>query len=205
MGTVETPARTEVSLRDRARGAIRDEVLTRAWLLFAEQGFAATTIEQVAEAAGMSRRTFFRYFTGKDELVAARLLASGDQLAAALEARPDSEPAWPSLRAAFDELITDVEDHEDIARALHLMLQQEPEVRAAAHERGHRWLELLEPLLARRLARTDPTGRNDLRARALIGSAIACFDAAQLTWVAHPGSRLGPLVDEAMQALAPIR
>jgi hypothetical protein len=85
------------------------------------------------------------------------------------------------------------------------MLEQEPEVRAAAHERGHRWLELLEPLVARRLARTDPAARIDVRARALIGSAIACFDAAQLAWVTRPGSRLGPLVDEAMQAVAPIR
>ncbi len=205
MSTVESPAHTGGSLRDRAREAIRDEVLTRAWLLFAEQGFAATTIEQVAEAAGMSRRTFFRYFSGKDELVSARLLASGDQLAAALAARPDSEPAWPALRAAFDALVNDVEQHEDIARPLHVMLEQEPEVRAAAHERVRRWLELLEPLVARRLARPDPGGRIDLRARALIGSAIACFDAAQLAWVANPGSRLGPLLDEAMQAVAPIR
>ena len=205
MSRVESPAATEVSLRDRAREAIRDEVLTRAWLLFAEQGFAATTIEQVAEAAGMSRRTFFRYFSGKDELVSARLLASGDRLAAALVARPDSEPVWPALRAALDALVNDVEDHEDIARRLHLLLQQEPEVRAAAHERGHRWLELLEPIVAPRLARTDPGGLINLRARALIGSALACFDAAQLAWAAQPGSRLGPLVDEAMQAVTPLR
>ena len=205
MSTVESPARGDVSLRDRAREAIRDEVLTRAWLLFAEQGFAATTVEQIAEVAGMSRRTFFRYFSGKDELVAARLLASGDQLAAALAARSDSEPAWPALRAAFDALVNDVEQHEDIARPLHVMLQREPEVRAAANERGHRWVELLEPLIAERLARTDPGGEINLRARAVIGSALACFDAAQLVWTAQPGSRLGPLVDEAMQAVAPIR
>jgi AcrR family transcriptional regulator len=207
MSSVGTPARAEVTLRDRAREAIREEVLTRAWLLFAEQGFAATTIEQVAEAAGMSRRTFFRYFSGKDELVAARLLASGDQLAAALEARPGDEPAWQALRAAFAELITKVEEHEEIARPLHVMLQHEPEVRAAAYERGHLWLELLEPLLARRMdiaETTETTETTALRARALIGSAIACFDAAQLAWAARPGARLGPLVDEAMQAVAPI-
>jgi hypothetical protein len=42
------------------------------------------------------------------------------------------------------------------------------------------------------------------RINALIGSALACFDAAQLVWAAQPGSRLGPLVDEAMQAVADI-
>src|SRR6266498_5125424 len=82
VSTVDAPARTGGSLRDRARDAIRDEVLTRAWLLFAEQGFAATTIEQVAEAAGMSFFTFFRYFRSKDELLSSRLLGVGYQRAA---------------------------------------------------------------------------------------------------------------------------
>ena len=135
-----TPTATTagVTLRDRAREAVRDEVLIRAWLLFAEQGFTATTVEQIAEAAGMSRRTFFRYFNGKHELVAAALRSSGDQVAAALQARPATECAWHALRAAFDALITDVEGHDDLARSLHRMLQQEPEVRAASYERSHR-------------------------------------------------------------------
>ena len=48
----------ELSLRDHARGAVRDEVMRQAWLLFSEQGFEATTVDQIAAAAGMSRRTF---------------------------------------------------------------------------------------------------------------------------------------------------
>ena len=151
----------------------------------------------------MSRRTFFRYFSGKDELVSARLLASGDRLVAALAARPDSEPAWPALRAALQALITDVEHHEDIARPLHLMLQQEPEIRAAAHERGHRWLQLLEPILAPtgpyRPRRTDQPSspRPDRQRAGLLRRSPAGL-------VAQPGSRLGPLVDEAMQAVGDI-
>src|SRR6478735_7506224 len=92
----------ELSLRDHARGAVRDEVMRQAWLLFSEQGFEATTVDQIAAAAGMSRRTFFRYFAGKDELVLARLVESGENVAEALRGRPADEPVWKSLRRAFD-------------------------------------------------------------------------------------------------------
>src|SRR6476619_5394403 len=90
-----------LSLRDHARGAVRDEVMKQAWLLFADHGFEATTVDQVAAAAGMSRRTFFRYFAGKDELVLDRLLESGEGIATALAERPAAEDAWTALRAAF--------------------------------------------------------------------------------------------------------
>jgi hypothetical protein len=161
------------------------------------------------------RRSVAAALRSSGDQVAAALRSSGDQVAAALQARPATECAWHALRAAFDALITDVEGHDDLARSLHRMLQQEPEVRAASYERSHRWLDRLEPLIAQRLANTQPdpaattttdlATTNNLRARALIGSAIACFDAAQLTWAAHPGQSLAPLVDQAMQTLAPIR
>ncbi len=86
------------TLRDHARGAVRDEVMRQAWPLFAEQGFEATTVDQIADAAGMSRRTFFRYFAGKDELVLERLVESGERIADALRGRPADEPVWPALR-----------------------------------------------------------------------------------------------------------
>src|SRR5690349_7906847 len=97
---------TALSYRDVARHAVRDEVVRAAWQLFSEQGFEATTVEQIAQAAGMSRRTFFRYFTGKDELILDKLLEVGDRVAEALAVRPPEESAWSALRAAFDVVVT---------------------------------------------------------------------------------------------------
>jgi AcrR family transcriptional regulator len=201
--TAESPSRPDESLRSRARDAIRAEVVDRAWLLFAEHGYAATTIEQIAHAAGMSPRTFFRYFSGKDELVTARLLASGDQLAISLAARPAGECPWRALHRALAELASAVEEHPDVARRLYQMLEHEPEVRAATSERVYHWLRLLQPLVAARLPDGDP-GERQLRARAITGSALACFDAAQQVWAAQPEARLGPLLDDAMRAVAPL-
>src|SRR4029077_8820150 len=87
----------ELTLRDHARGAVREEVMRQAWLLFSAQGFEATTVDQIAAAAGMSRRTFFRYFAGKDELVLTRLVESGQSVVDALRLRPADEPVWVSL------------------------------------------------------------------------------------------------------------
>lgn len=199
-----------VSLRERTREAIRSEVVDTAWHLFAEQGFAGTTVDQIAEVAGMSRRTFFRYFSGKEELVTKRLLASGAAVSQELLARPAAESDWVALRRAFDRVIADVEQNAEIARRLHGLLLDEPEVRAAFHERAHRWADLLGPvLLSRHGSAPDDVsaGRvESMRARAVVASALACFDAAQLSW-AVDGSNpaLGALVDEAMSAVAALQ
>jgi AcrR family transcriptional regulator len=194
----------EMTLRDHARSAVRDEVMRCAWALFAEQGYEATTVDQVAEAAGMSRRTFFRYFSGKDDLLLDRILAAGDRIAAALRERPGEEAAWPALRAAFDEVVVPQEASADRSRALQLMLRNEHGVRAAVLERRRRWLELLAPLVAPRLPPRRATRGPDTRAVAVTASALACLEAAQDAWADHPGARLRGLLDEAMTAVAPL-
>ncbi|MEX0426746.1 TetR family transcriptional regulator [Nocardioides sp. DS6] len=194
------------NLREVARIAVRDEVQRHAWALFAHQGFEATTIDQIAEAAGMSRRTFFRYFSGKDELIIEKLVEAGERIAAALAERPEGESAWVALRAAFDVVVLSQESRPEQARALRLMLRDEHGVRASAEEWRRRWTDLLAPQVARRLppagVRRDPDPDPDPRAVAVAGSALACLDAAQLAWAEHPGSRLAALLDEAMSAVA---
>jgi AcrR family transcriptional regulator len=194
-----------MTLRDHARGAIRDEVAKHAWSLFVDQGFEATTVDQIAEAAGMSRRTFFRYFAGKDELVLERLVESGSQIADELRARPVSEAAWPALRAAFAVTIALQEAHADKSRPLLLMLRDEPTLRTTLEARRRLWLELLAPLTAERLPRAHDRGTGpDVRAEAITGSAIACLETAQDAWAEHPESSLATLLDEAMTAVAPL-
>jgi AcrR family transcriptional regulator len=201
----------EMTLRDHAREAVRDEVAKHAWTLFAVQGFEATTVDQIAEAAGMSRRTFFRYFAGKDELVLERLVASGNLIAEALAARPADEAAWPALRAAFSVTLALQEEHHDKSRPLQLMLRAEPALRATAETRRRLWVERLTPLTAARLP--QPSGRDDsaaddtaadVAAVAVTSSAIACLEAAQVAWAHDPGSTLASLLDEAMGAVTPL-
>ncbi len=193
----------ELTLRDHARSAVRDEVMRQAWLLFSEQGFDATTVDQIAAAAGMSRRTFFRYFSGKDELVLTRLVDSGQDVADALRGRPAAEPVWESLRRAFDDGVAEQEAHADRARPLLVMLHTEPAVRATVVEWRRRWQELLEPVVAERLPARRGRSGPDVRASAIVSCALACLETAQEAWADHPGSRLPTLLDQAMTAVAP--
>lgn len=190
-----------MTLREHARGAVREEVLRVAWQLFAGQGFEATTVDQIAEAAGMSRRTFFRYFAGKDELVLERLVESGDRIADALRSRPPEEAAWTALRRAFDVIVLPQEEHPEKSRALQLMLREEHGVRASVVEHRRRWVDLLRPLVAERMVARKGGVGPDPRAAALTASALACLETAQEIWSQHPGSRLGAVLDEGMSAV----
>lgn len=183
-----------------ARTAVRDEVMRQAWTLFVSQGFEATTVDQIAHAAGMSRRTFFRYFDNKDELVLQRLVEAGQEMALALRGRPRGEEPWRALRGAFQVAVDLQEGSPDVARAAGRIVRDEPAARASMEERRRRWLALLTPLVAERLS-----GRNrELRAAALTSAALACLDAAQASWIDQPGAKMDHLLDVAMGAVAPL-
>lgn len=209
---------TSPNLRDHAREAVRTEVQRQAWLLFSEHGFEATTVDRIAAASGMSRRTFFRYFASKDDLVLARMVESGAELVGVLEARPVGEPPWAAMRAAFQLIIDKQVLQPERSRRLQLMLRDEPAVRATVEEWRRRWTALLTPVVAARLATTgpdsdpdsdpgsDPGGDPDaaLRAEALTRSALDCLEAAQERWAEREDDDLGRLVDVAMAAVSPL-
>jgi AcrR family transcriptional regulator len=94
-----------VPLRERTRRAVRKELQTVAIRLFLQQGFEATTVEQIAEAAGLSRRSFHRYFASKDDVLTAALEDSGAKIAAGIATRPETESPWLALRRGFDGLV----------------------------------------------------------------------------------------------------
>jgi AcrR family transcriptional regulator len=193
---------TNATLRDHAREAVRAEVQRQAWVLFAEHGYDATTVDRIAAASGMSRRTFFRYFASKDDLVLARMVESGDEIAAALAARPEEESPWLALRVAFQSIVEKQVAHPGRSRPLQLMLRDEPAVRATVEEWRRRWTALLTPPVAARLG--DTGDHAALRAEALVRSALECLEAAQEAWAEREDDDLAALVDAAMGAVAPL-
>lgn len=198
------PMETEAAptLREHAREAVRAQVQDEAWRLFAEHGYEATTVDRIAAASGMSRRTFFRYFAGKDDLVLARMLESGADIVAALSARPAEESAWAALRGAFQFIVDKQVTNPGRSRALQLMLRDEPAVRATVEEWRRRWATLLAPIIASRLPHGDEYA--DLRAEAVVRSALECLESAQEAWAEQEDRDLSRLVDVAMGAVSPL-
>ena len=91
-------------LRERKKRATRTALHDAAMTLFATQGFAGTTIDQIAEAADVSRATVFSYFPTKEEIVFGEGAAAIDALAVRLREREDGETTIAVVRAWLGEL-----------------------------------------------------------------------------------------------------
>jgi AcrR family transcriptional regulator len=81
------------SLKSRKQEFVRDSIYDAAIELFDRKGFQETGVEDVAKAAGVSRRSFFRYFTTKDHLLAYSIMKYGDVLVSAVAASPAESSA----------------------------------------------------------------------------------------------------------------
>ncbi|MFC5747935.1 TetR family transcriptional regulator [Actinomadura rugatobispora] len=89
--------------RTRRRRLVQDEVARIAIRLFLERGYDAVSVDEIAEAAGMSQRTFFRYFPTKDEVLGRYRGSLRQGLVQALKARPEGEGPVTALRAAYEQ------------------------------------------------------------------------------------------------------
>ena len=81
------------TLTSRKQEFVRDGIFEAAIDLFVHKGFQETTVDDVALAAGVSRRSFFRYFTTKDHLLGHNMVKLGDVLVAAVAASPAESSA----------------------------------------------------------------------------------------------------------------
>ena len=100
----------ELSARRSAEMIVEVEAVALG--LFDERGFADVTVDEIAGAAGISSRTFYRYFPSKEDILQVRIERRSDALRSALAARPDGEPPLLWLRVAVEEVLT----NEDLER-----------------------------------------------------------------------------------------
>ncbi len=104
-------------LRERKKLATRTALADAALRLCVEHGFDGVTVERVAHEAGVSLRTFFNYFSSKEEAVVAGDAATAEAFVSAFAQRPAAEPVLTALQRA---LVQIVGDQPDPARAAKL-------------------------------------------------------------------------------------
>ncbi len=167
-------------LRTRNRDQNRVDVARVALTLFAERGFDAVTVDDIALAAGISRRTFFRYFESKED---AALPTEHDRLEAlreALASRPVGEPLVLGLRHALVSVVEtdfDAEEH----RARLRIVADSPSVKARSLELLTHWETELREVIADHRG-VDAT--TDVATRVLAAAMVASVRAAAEVWVA---------------------
>ncbi|MDO9486300.1 MAG: TetR family transcriptional regulator [Actinomycetota bacterium] len=194
---------TELGVRAARKQLTTREIIMAAFALFARQGYDETTVEQIADQVGISKRTFFRYFANKEDLVLGNLDHTAIRLELAMKERPPAEHAWLSLRRSFDFFVeATTEEPERVCDNLRVMATS-PALKATQLGKLQRWQSAIVPELTRRLAGEEPFPQ--MRAGAMAGSALACLDAAMDAWYLHSGMlNLGPMLDAAMESVAPL-
>ncbi|BCB88769.1 TetR/AcrR family transcriptional regulator [Phytohabitans suffuscus] len=186
---------TRTTTRDIARAAIRSELAQVAFALFVREGFEKVTVNDLAEAAGVSRSTFLRYFASKEDAVLGAFDAQGEQLADAVRARPAAEDDWTALRRALDTVLAPY--HQDPADALATtrLVLQTPALCARQLEQQHSWRPVLAQALADRTAHPETVS---LTMSVKAAAALDCLNVALDHWTASDGELdLVELIDEA--------
>src|SRR3546814_12474845 len=93
-------------LRERKRADTHARIQAEAMRLFIERGFEATTLDDIAEAAFLSRRTLFHYFESKEEIVLSHTAEFPDAIATAVAHRAADVPLLDMAEGALVEMIT---------------------------------------------------------------------------------------------------
>ncbi len=182
-------------LRERKKSETRAALASAAVRLGAERGYAHVTVDDIAEAAGVSPRTFFNHFATKEEAFVAHDIERGRALLARLRDEPLDRPVWPLLTRALGEHLDTGTANREAVRA-HYALRTDPAV--LAHQ--HLEFAVLEADLVEELSRR--TG-NRMQARLLAGTAVAAMRAAVTTWIEDDQVRtLRELFDDAVAQLS---
>lgn len=120
----------ETSLRERKAKQTRARIAEAALDLFAKQGYAETTADQIAQAADVSRRTLFLHFPNKAAMLFDHFAGQREAALQRLRARPTSEGMLASLHAVLRELCEEGYDRQ-LLRQIRTVLDTEPEIAAS--------------------------------------------------------------------------
>jgi len=194
---VKTAPTTPASLRDRKKIRTRRLLQEHALRLFGDRGYAGTTVEDIAAAADVSPRTFFRYFASKEAVV---LEDEYDPLLFERMRRIDpGEPPVGAMRRIIASLLPDIyaEDRDRIL-ARSRLIYGTPELASAVNGQ----LTDFERLLAGTLAEVHGRAPDDLEARVVAAVSVAAMRCAIEQWVVADGTPdLGGLLDQAFDVV----
>jgi mycofactocin system transcriptional regulator len=166
--------------------------------LFIERGFDETTVDDIAAAAGIGRRTFFRYFASKNDLPWGDFDELVERMRAALAAVPDSEPLYQTLTQAVLDFNSYPASELGYHRERMQLLMTVPSLVAHSTLRYESWREVIAEFAARRLG--EPVG--SLRPRMLGWVYLAASLGAYEQWLAEPGSDLLDVLGSALEILS---
>ena len=184
----QTPSRREKH-KSRTRQALREAALE----LFAAQGFDTTTTEEIAEKAGVSVRTFFRYFPTKELVLFFGRYDFVQTFIAGLVSQPESERDLDAMRAAF---VSSAPGFADRRKALHLYeraIASSPTLRGNEQDRQIQDVHTIAGAIAQRRGLAKP----DEECALLAAIGLLTYRRALGRWLAGPANGdFGELIED---------
>jgi TetR/AcrR family transcriptional regulator, regulator of mycofactocin system len=185
-----TPARI-----GRPPATSRDDIERAAIQLFLDVGFDATTVDDIAAAAGIGRRTFFRYFASKNDIVWGRFDEGLQRLEASLADAPPDRPVADVLREAVVRVNAFPAEQLDVHRQRMTLILTVQSLQAHSTLMYAAWRDVVASYVARRLDLQPDDLIPRLAGHVLLGAAVAAYE----QWLSRRDVSLTDLLDEAVR------
>ena len=193
-----SPAVSGAGHPGRRRATSRAELEQAAFTLFATRGFDATTVDEIAAAAGIGRRTFFRYFPSKNDIPWGAFEQELDRMRVRLKACPPEVPLMDAIRVALIDFNRVAPAQVPLHRRRMDLILRVPTLLAHSTLRFTAWREVIAEFAAERTGLRKDDLAPQAIAHAVLGVAVAAYE----HWLDDPGADLGALLDDAMRQLA---
>jgi AcrR family transcriptional regulator len=160
----------------------RQSVINTAIDLYFRHGFAATTMDMIAQASGVARRTIFRDFPTKEDIVLAWTVTTGPALVGCLDpARSKEDPVDAATRAVLSHIDAQRDFH-PISLSVSRLIEDTPSLKARAHEKYQIWEDMMAAAIV-------SYGGDPLAASMATAIAIGGLRIASRQWTLEGGAR----------------
>src|ERR1700742_552377 len=167
-------------LRERKKIRTRETIRREAFRLIQEHGYAATTVEQIAEAAEVSPSTFFRYFPTKESVLLADDM--DPMILNALEEQPADLSPSQAVRRAYQAAMANLsEDQREFENTRQRLMFSIPELKAAMYDEYYRTINVMAEAVSRRIGRPASDFEVRVFVGALPGPMMPAYDSAPHT------------------------
>ncbi|WP_237548386.1 MULTISPECIES: TetR family transcriptional regulator [unclassified Streptomyces] len=146
---------TAPGLRMKTRRAVTEALADTALDLFDRAGFDQVTVADIVAAAGISQRSFFRYFSSKEDVVFGDRIPSAEEVRGELLRHLDDLPPWDALRATFRTAAHQLDADQGHWKRAARVICRNPGLRARYLEKHLAWTDALAPEI---VSRTTPRG-----------------------------------------------
>jgi mycofactocin system transcriptional regulator len=192
------PAISRTGHPGRRRATSRAELEQVAFGLFAAHGFDATTVDEIAAAAGIGRRTFFRYFPSKNDVPWGAFEDELERMRVRLKACPPQIPLMDAIRLALIDFNHVTPAEVPLHRRRMELILRVPALLAHSTLRFTAWRAVIAEFTAERTGRRPDDLAPQAIAHAVLGVSVAAYE----HWLDDPAADLGALLDDAMRELA---